>query len=88
MRGDAGARPQAEVLYEKLRAMLAEVTEDGSYVDREAFLLANKEYHAAVVALAENDAHSFFGTLNSRIVTGPTLTNVNDFRAILVMPPV
>jgi glycerate 2-kinase len=35
-------------------------------------------------ALADNDAHSFFGRLGDQVVTGPTLTNVNDFRAILV----
>lgn len=38
-------------------------------------------------ALARNDAHRFFAALGDQIVTGPTLTNVNDFRAILVMPP-
>jgi len=36
-------------------------------------------------ALASNDAHSFFGALGDSVVTGPTLTNVNDFRAILVL---
>jgi hydroxypyruvate reductase len=36
-------------------------------------------------ALARNDAHTFFETLGDSIVTGPTLTNVNDFRAILVL---
>lgn len=35
--------------------------------------------------LANNDAHSFFQTLGDSIVTGPTQTNVNDFRAILVL---
>lgn len=34
--------------------------------------------------LARNDAHGFFGALGDQVVTGPTLTNVNDFRAILV----
>ena len=37
-------------------------------------------------ALARNDAHGFFGALGDQVVTGPTLTNVNDFRAILVLP--
>ncbi|SMX29096.1 Putative hydroxypyruvate reductase [Pelagimonas phthalicica] len=36
-------------------------------------------------ALAENDAHSFFDKIDDQVVTGPTLTNVNDFRAILVL---
>lgn len=38
-------------------------------------------------ALARNDAHAFFAALGDQVVTGPTLTNVNDFRAVLVLPP-
>lgn len=34
--------------------------------------------------LDANDAHSFFQALGDSVVTGPTLTNVNDFRAILI----
>jgi hydroxypyruvate reductase len=34
--------------------------------------------------LADNDAHSLFTALGDSVVTGPTLTNVNDFRAVLV----
>ena len=34
--------------------------------------------------LADNDAYSIFAALNDLVMTGPTLTNVNDFRAILV----
>jgi hydroxypyruvate reductase len=34
--------------------------------------------------LADNDAYSVFSALGDLVVTGPTLTNVNDFRAILV----
>ena len=41
----------------------------------------------AAASLARNDAHSFFAVLGAQVVTGPTLTNVNDFRAILVLPP-
>ncbi len=37
--------------------------------------------------LAANDAHPLFEALGDSVVTGPTLTNVNDFRAILVMSP-
>ncbi len=37
--------------------------------------------------LADNDAHGFFGRLADAVVTGPTLTNVNDFRAVLVGAP-
>ncbi|VUZ24295.1 Putative hydroxypyruvate reductase [uncultured Comamonas sp.] len=35
-------------------------------------------------SLDGNDAHRFFEALGASVVTGPTLTNVNDFRAILV----
>jgi hydroxypyruvate reductase len=34
--------------------------------------------------LANNNAHAFFEALGDQVVTGPTLTNVNDFRAILI----
>ncbi len=34
--------------------------------------------------LADNDGHGFFERLGDQLVTGPTLTNVNDFRAILI----
>jgi glycerate 2-kinase len=37
--------------------------------------------------LADNDGHGFFEALDDQIVTGPTLTNVNDFRAILIAGP-
>ncbi len=36
-------------------------------------------------ALARNDGHGFFASLGDAVVTGPTYTNVNDFRAVLVM---
>ncbi len=38
----------------------------------------------AEARLADNDAYGFFAPLGDLIVTGPTLTNVNDFRAILI----
>jgi hydroxypyruvate reductase len=34
--------------------------------------------------LDNNDGHGFFKTLGDSVITGPTLTNVNDFRAILI----
>jgi hydroxypyruvate reductase len=36
--------------------------------------------------LDENDSHSFFASLGDSVVTGPTFNNLNDFRAILVLP--
>jgi hydroxypyruvate reductase len=38
----------------------------------------------ALDALKNNDAHSCFKSLDTQVITGPTLTNVNDFRAILI----
>ena len=35
--------------------------------------------------LAANDAWQFFADLGDLVVTGPTLTNVNDYRAILLL---
>jgi hydroxypyruvate reductase len=45
-----------------------------------AFALGVRPLHS----LDRNDGHGFFQALGDAIVTGPTLTNVNDFRAILV----
>ena len=35
--------------------------------------------------LARNDAYGFFAAVDALVSTGPTLTNVNDFRAVLVL---
>jgi hydroxypyruvate reductase len=37
-------------------------------------------------ALAQHDSFGFFAAIGDLVVTGPTLTNVNDFRAILILP--
>ena len=36
--------------------------------------------------LADNDAYGFFAAIGDLVMTGPTFTNVNDFRAILISP--
>jgi len=41
----------------------------------------------AATFLQNNDSQAFFRALGDLLVTGPTHTNVNDFRAILVEPP-
>jgi hydroxypyruvate reductase len=48
-------------------------------------ILAKAGAGVAETALANNDAHSFFGRTGNQVVTGPTMTNVNDFRAILIL---
>lgn len=35
--------------------------------------------------LDDNDGHGFFQALGDSLITGPTLTNVNDFRAVLIL---
>lgn len=51
-----------------------------SWQRAKALQLSAKDY------LNRNDAYSFFAAINDLLVTGPTRTNVNDFRAILVLP--
>jgi hydroxypyruvate reductase len=36
--------------------------------------------------LDDNDGHGFFAALGDLVITGPTRTNVNDFRAIVLLP--
>ncbi|MDP1840179.1 MAG: glycerate kinase [Reyranella sp.] len=42
--------------------------------------------HDPKAMLHNNDGHSFFESLGDSLVTGPTRTNVNDFRATLIVP--
>lgn len=58
----------------------------GAYAGPEMMDLAKDQQLNTKAALDANDAHTFFGKIGGQIVTGPTLTNVNDFRAILVLP--
>ncbi len=37
-----------------------------------------------VAELDNNNCHGFFGALGDQVITGPTLTNINDFRAMLI----
>lgn len=58
----------------------------GAYAGPETHSKAIALGVSAKRALDENDAHTFFEKLGDQIVTGPTMTNVNDFRAILIFP--
>ena len=40
-----------------------------------------------IQSLDDNDGHGFFRALGDSVVTGPTNTNVNDFRAVLIAAP-
>ncbi len=58
----------------------------GAIADPTTLALAEAKGISADAQLAENNAHGFFEAIDGQVVTGPTLTNVNDFRAILIMP--
>lgn len=63
---------------------------DGTEDNAGALLLPDSLTRAAAAGvnakalLADNDGYSFFQALGDLVITGPTLTNVNDFRAILI----
>ena len=58
----------------------------GAIADPTTLALAEAMEVSPRGALERNNAHGFFAKINGQIITGPTLTNVNDFRAFLVMP--
>jgi hydroxypyruvate reductase len=66
---------------------------DGSEDNAGALLLPDTGARAAAAGidlrarLVENDAYNVFAALGDLVVTGPTRTNVNDFRAILIEAP-
>lgn len=55
----------------------------GALIGPETWARTRPEEVAA--ALANHDAHGFFSRIGAQVITGPTLTNVNDFRAVLVL---
>jgi hydroxypyruvate reductase len=56
----------------------------GAILAPDSLARARKETLDAAKLLADNDGYGFFSALGDLVVTGPTRTNVNDFRAILV----
>ena len=56
----------------------------GAIVTPGTLAAAAKAQINALDYLNRNDAHSFFKAINGQVITGPTLTNVNDFRAIVI----
>jgi len=65
-------------------------TEDnaGAIVEPDTLARAAAAGLDAKMYLADNDGYTFFSRLGDLVVTGPTLTNVNDFRALLILPDV
>ena len=58
----------------------------GAVLSPKSWIKADKLALNAANMLKSNDSYRFFEALGDLIVTGPTQTNVNDFRAILVLP--
>jgi hydroxypyruvate reductase len=64
---------------------------DGTEDNAGAVLLPDSKARAdqlgisACKMLANNDGYSYFSALGDLVITGPTLTNVNDYRVILVL---
>ena len=60
-------------------------TNAGAFITPDSLVRASNNGMDANAFLADNDSFSFFDQLEDLVVTGPTHTNVNDFRAILVV---
>jgi hydroxypyruvate reductase len=63
-------------------------TEDnaGAFISPESFKKSKEIDLNPSTYLSNNDSYSFFSELGGLVSPGPTKTNVNDFRAVLVLP--
>ena len=57
----------------------------GAIVTPDTLARAQQQGVKAQEILDRNDAYSFFAALGDLVVSGPTFTNVNDFRALLIL---
>ena len=57
----------------------------GAIYQPDSIVRATAAGHNAKAMLENNDGYGFFSALDDLIVSGPTRTNVNDFRAILIL---
>ncbi|OCX66553.1 hydroxypyruvate reductase [Thioclava sp. SK-1] len=58
----------------------------GAIIGPDTLHIAQTRGMDPVQALHDHDAHGFFAAVGAQVVPGPTLTNVNDFRAFLILP--
>ena len=58
----------------------------GSYISPQTLKKANEKNLNLDKFLKLNDSYTFFKEIDDLIITKPTLTNVNDFRAVLILP--
>tara|TARA_R110000787_G_scaffold63679_7_gene143595 strand:- start:19489 stop:20751 length:1263 start_codon:yes stop_codon:yes gene_type:complete len=57
----------------------------GAFIGPGTMIAAENSGLNVADALATNDAYTLFDNIGALLVTGPTFTNVNDFRAIVVL---
>jgi glycerate 2-kinase len=57
----------------------------GAYIDPTTLARAEMQGMKINDYLDRNDAYGYFEPLGNLVITGPTFTNVNDFRAILIL---
>jgi hydroxypyruvate reductase len=58
----------------------------GAWVGPETLSAGQRAQLDATASLLNNDSFSYFDAMGATVVTGPTFTNINDFRAVLVLP--
>ena len=58
----------------------------GAYVSEETLKKASLQKMNPMSFLNANNSYEFFKKIDDLIFTSPTLTNVNDFRAVLIQP--
>ena len=58
----------------------------GALIDDQTLMKARRQGLDHRDAMSRQDAHTFFQSIGQSVISGPTGTNVNDFRAILIEP--
>lgn len=58
----------------------------GAFIDDQTLIKVREANLDLRDALLRQDAHTFFQSIDQSVIPGPTGTNVNDFRAILIEP--
>jgi len=58
----------------------------GAFIDSSTLQRAQQQGLNPVEKLQKNESYVFFDAINDLVVTGPTGTNVNDFRVIVIDP--
>jgi len=58
----------------------------GALIDDQTLMKARRQGLDHRDAMSRQDAHTFFQSIGQSVIPGPTGTNVNDFRAILIEP--